>query len=153
MIYHACRAEFSFSKSLWVKRTRVVVSIYDFIKWQLLDTNVCVITKNDFAVCVNELKGDNVPITSYFALNSPQPCLHLIKNVWKSKMPSLTVGILKGQKAPIFSTLFIKTLGCLRGARLAMLSCFLWSAPEQTAEQTIETLVIWDAIVVIMTSL
>ena len=31
--------------------------------------------------------------------------------------------------------------------------CFLWSAPERTVEQTIETLVIWDAIVLIMTSL
>ena len=31
--------------------------------------------------------------------------------------------------------------------------CFLWSAPEQTAEQTIETPVIWDAIALIMTSL
>ena len=30
---------------------------------------------------------------------------------------------------------------------------FLWSAPEQTAEQTIETPVIWDAIALIMTSL
>ena len=28
----------------------------------------------------------------------------------------------------------------------------LWSAPEQTAEQIIETPVIWDAIVLIMTS-
>ena len=31
--------------------------------------------------------------------------------------------------------------------------CFLWSAPEQTVEQTIETPVIWDAIALIMTSL
>ena len=30
--------------------------------------------------------------------------------------------------------------------------CFLWSVPEQTIEQTIETLVIWDAIMLIMTS-
>ena len=35
----------------------------------------------------------------------------------------------------------------------AELWCFLWSAPEQTAEQTLETLVIWDAIALIMTSL
>ena len=35
----------------------------------------------------------------------------------------------------------------------AELWCFLWSAPEQTVEQTIKTLVIWDAIVIIMTSL
>ena len=31
--------------------------------------------------------------------------------------------------------------------------CFLWSAPEQTLEQTIEMRVIWDAIMLIMTSL
>ena len=31
--------------------------------------------------------------------------------------------------------------------------CFLWSAPEQTVEQTIEMPVIWDAIVLIMMSL
>ena len=29
----------------------------------------------------------------------------------------------------------------------------LWSTPEQTAEQTIKTLVIWDAVALIMTSL
>ena len=34
----------------------------------------------------------------------------------------------------------------------AELWCFLWSATEQTLEQTIERLVIWDAIVLIMTS-
>ena len=41
----------------------------------------------------------------------------------------------------------------LTKARYAVLWCFLWSAPEQTAEQTIDTLVIWDAITLIMTSL
>ena len=35
----------------------------------------------------------------------------------------------------------------------AELWCFLWSAPEQTVEKTIETPVIWDAIALIMTSL
>ena len=35
----------------------------------------------------------------------------------------------------------------------AELWCFLWSAPEPTIEQTMETPVIWDAIVLIMTSL
>ena len=32
----------------------------------------------------------------------------------------------------------------------AELWCFLWSAPEQTVEQTIKTPVIWDAIALIM---
>ena len=31
--------------------------------------------------------------------------------------------------------------------------CFLWSAPEQTVERTIEIQVIWDAITLIVTSL
>ena len=31
--------------------------------------------------------------------------------------------------------------------------CFLWSVPEQTVEQTIEMPVIWDAVMLIMTSL
>ena len=31
--------------------------------------------------------------------------------------------------------------------------CFLWSVPEQTVEQTIETPTIWDAIALIMMSL
>ena len=35
----------------------------------------------------------------------------------------------------------------------AELWCFLWSAPEQTVAQAIETPVIWDAIAFIMTSL
>ena len=35
----------------------------------------------------------------------------------------------------------------------AELRRFLWSAPEQTAEQAIQTPVVWDAIAVIMTSL
>ena len=35
----------------------------------------------------------------------------------------------------------------------AELWCFLWSVPEQTVEQTIETPVIWDAILLIMASL
>ena len=35
----------------------------------------------------------------------------------------------------------------------AELWCFLWSVPEQMVEQIVGTLVIWDAIVLIMTSL
>ena len=35
----------------------------------------------------------------------------------------------------------------------AKLWCFLWSAPEPTAEQTMDTLVFWDATALAMTSL
>ena len=31
--------------------------------------------------------------------------------------------------------------------------CFLWCAPEQTAEQIVDMLVIWDAVALIVTSL
>ena len=41
----------------------------------------------------------------------------------------------------------------LRKVSDAQLWCFLWYAPEQIVEQTIETLLIWDAIAPIMTSL
>ena len=41
----------------------------------------------------------------------------------------------------------------LRKASDAELWCFLWSMPEQTIEQAIEMSVIWDAIVLMMTSL
>ena len=118
MIYHPCRAEFCFSKSLRVKRPRVVVWIYDFIKWQQLDTKVFVITENALTVCMKKLKRDNGPITSYFfRWVLPNHVYILKKSVWKSEMPSLTVGILKRHKAPIFSTSFIKTLGCVGGAK------------------------------------
>ena len=43
--------------------------------------------------------------------------------------------------------------GPLKKASDAELWCFLWSAPEQTVEQTIETPVFWNAIGLIMTSL
>ena len=38
----------------------------------------------------------------------------------------------------------------LTKASVAGLLCFLWSAPAQTIEQTIETPLIWDAIALIM---
>ena len=38
-------------------------------------------------------------------------------------------------------------------ARDAELWCFLWSAPEQTAKPTVQMLVIWDAMAIILTSL
>ena len=41
----------------------------------------------------------------------------------------------------------------LTNASDAVLCCFLWSAPEQAVEQTIEMSVIWDVIVLIMMSL
>ena len=41
----------------------------------------------------------------------------------------------------------------IKKARDAELWCFLWSAPGQTVELTIETPVIWDTIALIMTSL
>ena len=40
----------------------------------------------------------------------------------------------------------------LTKASFAELWCFVWSSPEQTVDQTTETLVIWDAIALNMTS-
>ena len=45
------------------------------------------------------------------------------------------------------------TGGSLTEASDAELWCFLWSAPEQTVEQTIKTAVILGAIELIMTSM
>ena len=57
----------------------------------------------------------------------------------------------------LFDTLWGKSAGNwwipLTKASDVELWCFLWYAPEQTVEQTIETPVIWDAIALIMTSL
>ena len=41
----------------------------------------------------------------------------------------------------------------LTKAKNLELWCFLWSAPEQAVQQAIETPVIWDAIMIIITSL
>ena len=41
----------------------------------------------------------------------------------------------------------------LKKANVAELWCFLLSMPEQTVQKTIETLMIWDAIALIMTSM
>ena len=62
---------------------------------------------------------------------------------------------------PKLSALLVPLWGESTGHRRILLTkasdaeswCFLWSAPEQTGEQTIEALVIWDAIVLIMMSL
>ena len=45
----------------------------------------------------------------------------------------------------------METFSALLAICDAELLCFLLSVPEQTVEQTIETLVIWDAIALIMT--
>ena len=49
--------------------------------------------------------------------------------------------------------LWVESTGDRPEASGAELWCYLWSAPEQKAEQTIGTPVIWDAIALIMTSL
>ena len=48
---------------------------------------------------------------------------------------------------------FLSPVDSLTKARDAELWRFLWSAPEQTVEQTIETPINWDAIALIMTSM
>ena len=65
--------------------------------------------------------------------------------------------IIKWKKIRVTGPLWGESTGYrwmpLTKASDAELWCFLWSAPEQTVERTIETLVIWDAIALIMKSL
>ena len=66
---------------------------------------------------------------------------------WRCQMKAFSVwlGFCEGNP-PVTGRFFTK-------ASDAELWWFIWSAPEQTVEQTLETLVIWDAIAFIMTSL
>ena len=54
---------------------------------------------------------------------------------------------------PFVSGIHRSTMDSRQKASDAELWYLLWSAPEQTVEQKIETLVIWDTIALIMTSL
>ena len=65
------------------------------------------------------------------------------------------VGTTHGNKCKHFTRYWPFMRGIHRSPKAsdAELWCYLWSAPEQTVEQTIETPVIWGAIALIMTSL
>ena len=53
---------------------------------------------------------------------------------------------------PFVRGIYRSPLNSLFKANDAEICCFLWSAPEQTVEQTIEMPVIWDAMALIMVS-
>ena len=74
---------------------------------------------------------------------------------WKRKRHSEHDDVIKGKCFPRYWP-FVSGIHrwiLLTKASDAELWCFLWSAPELTVVQTLETLVIWDAIALIMTSL
>ena len=72
---------------------------------------------------------------------------HISQSTWQcnhtEKFPALLAFVRGNHRSPADSP---------PKASYAELWCFLWSAPEQTIMQTIETLVIWDTIALIMTS-
>ena len=75
-------------------------------------------------------------------------CLQWKPIVVMSMMPSSNGNIFH-----ITGPLWGESTGPLTKANDAEFRCFLWLAPEQTFEHAIGTLVIWDAIALIMTSL
>ena len=68
----------------------------------------------------------------------------MLTSWWRHQMETFSV---------ILGPLWGESTGYHTKTSDAELWCFLWSAPQQTVEQTIETPVIWDAIALIMTSL
>ena len=90
--------------------------------------------------------------------------LTLLKNdMWLMNMPMILTCILSWWRhqmenisrvtGPLWGEFIGHRWIPLTNASDTELWCLLWSAPEQTIEQTIETLVIWDAIVLIMASM
>ena len=85
---------------------------------------------------------------------------HITDLLWRKSTGQISASIMTSSNGNIF-----RVTGPLCGeftghrwipltkASKVVLWCFLWSAPEQMVEQTRETLVIWNAIVLIMTSL
>ena len=94
----------------------------------------------------------------YILQDMPQVFLCYIMSSWWILANRLS---LWRHKMEIFSALLVLCAGNLpvtgefphTKASDAELWCFLWSTPEQTVEQTLETPVIWDAIALILTSL
>ena len=67
---------------------------------------------------------------------------------WRHQMGTVSAILALCERNPPVTVGFLLTK-----ASDVELWCCLWSSPEQTAEQTIETAVIWDAVALIMTSL
>ena len=69
--------------------------------------------------------------------------------------PQITIWCPWRHQMETFSALLARCEGNppVPSQRPVMWGCFLWSAPEQTTEQTIDAPLIWDTITLIMTSL
>ena len=84
------------------------------------------------------------------------PDLQMSRRDWNTWHKYLHCDVIKWKYFRVTGPLWGDTTGDrwipLTEASVAELWCFLWSAPEQTVEQTVGMLVISDAIVLIMTS-
>ena len=72
---------------------------------------------------------------------------------WERAMMTSSNGNIFRVTWPFVRGIYRSPEDSLTKASDAKLWCFLWSAPKQMVEQTINTPVIWDAIALIMTSL
>ena len=114
-----------------------------------------VFSRYDISIHVQQttlLTGDVVLVWDFCAFaiaekNAFQPTSALkYESWWRRQMETFSVLLALCEGIPLV------TGGFPTKASDAERCCFLWSAPEKTAEQTIETPVIWDAIAVIMMS-
>ena len=95
-------------------------------------------------------KPTHQPLTRKLSSLASYPC-----NVSLQQLPMMT--LLSGNIFRVTGPLWGESAGHrwipLTKSRDAELWCFLWSAPERNIKQTIEAPMIWNAIVLIMTSL
>ena len=94
---------------------------------------------SQFIFCSNALDYDDKMYSPFY--------------VYSDSMMTSSNGTIFRFTCPLWGETTVDRWIPLTKASDAELWCFIWSAPEQTFEQTIGTPVIWDAIVPIMTSL
>ena len=108
---------------LWMSNENVFIKKYSYIKHLLTNINDDVMT-----------------------------CIYMLSPSGEFMMTS-SKGNIFCVTGPLCGEFTSQQLIPLTKASNAELWCFLWSAPEQTVEQIIKNLVIWDAITLIMMSL
>ena len=95
--------------------------------------------------CISTTKHSKAKPCAYFLGYTVVPTnIRLLYTWWRNKMVIFSALLaLCEENSPTIP---------LTKASEAELWCFLWSAPKQTVEQSIDMPVIWDAIVLIMTA-